>query len=91
MPSEDVSQRWFDALHGDLKGLDDKVQRVENVLSEMKGERIGGRLEKLENNVNNLENFKSRALGALLIVALIWSPLCAVITGLLVWWITKSG
>lgn len=86
----DREDKWFDALHSDLKSLNDKVQRVENVLSEMKGEKIGGRLEKTENKVERLEEFKSRAIGALLIIGFIWSPFCAVATGLLVWWITKN-
>lgn len=85
----DREDRWFDALHGDLKSLNEKVRSVEIILSEMKGEKMGSRLEKMENKVDGLEDFKSRALGALLIVTLIWTPTCAAVTGILVWWITR--
>lgn len=87
MPTTDKD--WFDALHGDLKSLNDKVQRIEVSLAEMTGKEYGQKLEKLSVKIEGLEAFRSRAIGALAIVALIWSPLCAIATGTLVWWITR--
>lgn len=80
------ADKWFDALHDDLKSLNEKVQRIELSLSEMKGQEIGSRMKSLENKVDLLEDFKSKAIGALIILNGIWGIVAAYV----VWKLTRS-
>lgn len=87
MPITDKDR--FEALHRDLRGLNDKVHRIELLLAEMSGKEYGARLEKLSTKTEALETFKSRVVGAGFIIGGIWPPLCGIAGGLIIWWITR--
>ena len=91
MPTqEELSTPRFDALHGDLKLLNEKVQQIALRLAEMSGEKIGMKLEKHENKIEALEKFNHKIVGALAIIVLIWTPLCTIVAGLIIFWLTQS-
>lgn len=88
MPFPD--EKYFNALHDDLKSLNEKVYKIELSLAEMSGEKMGAKIEKHDAKITALEEFKSKLIGALIIIQVFWGLVAGVLGGFIIWTITHK-
>jgi hypothetical protein len=92
MASEiDLVERFISAAQKDLERLSTDVGAIKEYIAFMKGADFKTSIKELADTVTKLEVIKNRLIGGILILGLIWTPFCAIVTGIIVWWVTKSN